>query len=495
MAIQFLDILSTILTPGAYVEFDNSGASLPPQGHKILIVGMLLASGTKPEGELVQITQADQGELYFGAGSQLESMIRKAKRIDPDTEMLAIGLAEDAGGAAAGGSIAFSGTATAAGSAKLSIAGQLVEVPIAIGDTPTEVVATAVTRITAATSLPVTAADADPSLTITCKWKGETGNDIDIRVNYFQADALPPGISAVVTPMSGGTTDPDLQTALDALGDTQFHTIICGITSTANLTKLKDLLDLRWGGMVALEGHAFIGHCSKSGTTKANALTAGIAVGTAHNSPLLTVMEGGVAPSPPWEWAAVTGAIDAKMTQLDVNRPRQTTKMTGLLPPRPEFAFNRAERQLLLEAGVSTHTVSVGEAFVERLVTTYTKNAQNFPDDSYQDVIDLRSLAYIRYSLRGTTSLRYGQHKLARDSFIPPPGSRVVRPKDIRAMVIGLARTDWAEKTIVQNLEALKKGLIVELHNDDPATGRINTRLPVELIRGFRVAAYQVAFT
>lgn len=494
MTIALNEILNNILTPGQHVEFENAANTIPAQGHRILVIGMKLAAGTKAENELALITNENLGELYFGAGSMLDQMVRAAKRVDPDTELQAIGLDEEGGGAAAAGSVEFGGTATAAGNVKLYIGGKLVDVPVAVGDGPTEIVANAVTLITADTSLPTSAADADPELTVTCKWKGESGNGIDIRVNYYQSDSLPPGITATVTPMSGGTTDPTLQTAIDALGDQQFHTVICGLTTTANLVILKDFLTERWGAMVQLEGMAFIAHTSLDGTTKAAAHAAALAFQT-HNSAFLSIMEGGLSPSLPWVWAAVTGAIDAKATQIDVNRPRQTTTMPGLLPARTEVEYNRAERQLLLAAGLATHYSVQGAAIVERLVTTYTTDNNGSPDTSLQDVIVLRALSYIRFSLRVRTAQRYGQHKLARDSFVPPPGSRVARPKDIRAMIIALAVSDWVSKTIVQDLDALKEGLIVELQDDDPATGRINARLPTKIIRALRVAAFQVAFS
>lgn len=497
MSINFVGILTNILTVGTYVEIVANGNAVPEPGHNILLVGMLLSTGSKASGELVKITNEDQGSLYFGPGSQLDEMIRKGKRVDPDTTMWAVGLAEDDGGTAASGAVVFSGTATANGSAKLYVGGRYVEVGIAIGDTPLEIVAAATAKLNADTGFHVTATDSQPNLDLTCKWKGESGNSIDVRVNYLDTDELPAGITATVTAMNGGAVDPSVQPAIDAMAGTQYETIASGIMSAANLALLKDLLLVRWGPMGPLEGELFIGRTSTLGTSKTDALAAGVAVGEAHNSPFLCVMEGGLSPSTPWAWASVTAAIDAKQTQLDVNLPRQTDLMPGILPTRPEHTYDRGERQSLLEVGVATHVRAVdGTARVERLVTTYTTDANNVPDTSFQDVLVVRTLAYMRFSARARMAIRFPKYKIAADSFQPPAGSKVCRPIDVRRELILLASRDWTQRTIIQNVqEVLVPGLIVQLHNNDPATGRIDARIPAKVIRALRVTAMQIAFS
>lgn len=497
MGIVFDQILTNILTVGNYVEFKSAGTTSPDPGHNILLVGIRLSAGTKPAGQLVQITNVNQGELYFGAGSQLDEMVRRAKRVDPDTPMYAVSLDEDGGGAAATGTVTFAGTATANGTVPLYIGGRRIEVGILKDDTAATVATKVATAVTEDTGCHLSAVGNADDLELTCKWKGESGNLIDVRVGYLDSDELPAGITATVTAMANGTVDPSVQPAIDAMAGEQYETVISAITTDAALTLFKDLLLVRWGPMEPLEGQLFIGRTSTHGTTKSTSLTAATNLGGNHNSPFLCIMEGGVCPSTPWAIAAVTGAIDARMTQLDVNRPRQTELMPGILPPRPEFTYTRAERQLIIAAGVSPNIPQKDRSTrVERLVTTYTVNDQNFPDTSYQDVLVLRTLAYMRFSLRAEYARVYPQHKLAADSFVPPAGSRVCRPKDIRSLILGVAVGDWRQKAIVQEVEQiLQPGLIVELHNGDPASGRINARIPAKLIRALRQTASQIEFS
>lgn len=492
MTIGFDQIPANLLTIGIHVEFDNSLGGVSQAPHSILVLGTRLPSGTVQQGIPMPIVQAAQGETYFGRGSLLADMLWYAKKANPETEMWAIGLDENPQGVAAQGLLTFVGTATASGAVVLYVAGRRLNIGVSKDDKAVDLASRVADKINGHDELPVQATAENGVVTCTCRWKGETGNFIDLRIGYHPGEELPAGITCEITPMQGGTVDPDLSLALEALGGTQYHTLITPYTDAANLSALESLLEQRWGPMVQTEGHAFAGVTTLSGTSKAQAHLQASNLGNSRNSPFLTILSGGLSPMPPWAFASVTGALDAFRTTVDVNRPRQTMRMLGLLPPRREDAWDRAERQLLLEAGVSTHTSLLGTCFIERLVTTYKLNAGGFLDTSYQDVITMRNLAYLRFSLRSAVARTYPDFKLADDAFVPPAGSRVVRPKDIRALIIGLATGEWRQKTLVHNLEQFKKDLLVE--KDPNVPGRINVRISPTLIGGFRVMAARMQF-
>ena len=96
------------------------------------------------------------------------------------------------------------------------------------------------------------------AVTLTCRWGGATGNQIDLRHSYRQEDALPSGVSLALTAFSGGATDPGLSTALAALGDTQYHTLALPYSDSAAVSALSTVLKKRWEPTVAKEGVAFI---------------------------------------------------------------------------------------------------------------------------------------------------------------------------------------------------------------------------------------------
>ena len=119
---------------------------------------------------------------------------------------------------------------------------------------------------TAAPALPVVAASPSSgnanananAVTLTCRWGGTTGNQIDLHHSYRQEDALPSGVSLALTAFSGGATDPDLSTALAALGDTQYHSLALPYNANAAVSALDAVLQKRWEPTVAKERVAFI---------------------------------------------------------------------------------------------------------------------------------------------------------------------------------------------------------------------------------------------
>ena len=130
------------------------------------------------------------------------------------------------------GSINFAGTAiTAAGTIALYIAGDLVDITVAIGDDHTDVSDALAAAITADDELPVTATSLAGVLTLTSKSGGEWGDDIDISFNLADDDEDPAGLVAVITDMAGGAGTPDIQDALDALGIDYVHCPELGIDS------------------------------------------------------------------------------------------------------------------------------------------------------------------------------------------------------------------------------------------------------------------------
>lgn len=94
-------------------------------------------------------------------------------------------------------------TTAKAGVIYLLIAGESVQVTVKDGDTRDAIVDAMVAKINANTNLPVTAAkigdSAAESCELTCKWKGITGNDIDVRVNYYDGEVLPSGVTLTIS--------------------------------------------------------------------------------------------------------------------------------------------------------------------------------------------------------------------------------------------------------------------------------------------------------
>ena len=484
MSISFNAIPIDIRTPGHYIEIDNSRAvqGLPAIHHKILVIGQRLAAGTMAAGVPKLITSKGQAEEYFGRGSMLSAMFNALKGVNSYTESWGIALDDLGAGVAATGSIAFSGTVTDSGTLNIYIGGTAVKVGVTAGQATTAIATAVAAAIAADTSLPVTATAATSTVTVTARHKGVCGNDIDLRLNYYQGEVTPKGLVATITAMASGTGNPDIATAITAMGDEQYHTIIMPYTDAANLAALETTLSQRFGPMVQKEGHAFAAAAGSHATIST--------LGDTRNSPHLTIVGAQYSPTPPWIIAAVVGAVDAY--EPDPARPRQTLPLTGVLPPAPEKRYTLSERNIHLHDGISTYIVDAGgNCLVERLITTYKTNAFGVEDISYLDVETMRTVAYLRYSVRTRIALKFPRYKLANDGTNFGPGQAIVTPKIIRAELIALFLL-WEDSGLAENIEQFKRDLIVERNTTDP--NRVDAVIPPDVINQFRVFAAAVQF-
>ena len=485
--ISFNQIPIDIRVPGVYIETDNSMAvgGLPAMHHLILVMGQRLTTGTIAQKVPVRILNKAQGEAYFGRGSQLSAMINALKDANGYTETWAVALDDDSAGVQAAGAITIEGVVSADGTLNIYIGGKKIKVAVAAGEATTVTATNVAAAINARTDLPVTAAvDGvnQSKVNITCRWKGETGDSIDIRLNYYQSEKTPTGMTVTITAMTGGTSNPDIADAIAAIGDEQYHTIIVPWTDAANLAALYTEMQRRWGPLVKKEGHAF--------TAAAGTHAALSTLGDSVNDECLTIMGTQNSPTTPWEMAAIVGAVDA--CEPDPARPRQTLTLTGALASWPEDRYTLSERNIHLYDGISTFTVDEGGLCrIERLITTYKTNALGVDDISYLNVETMRTIAYLRYSTRVRIALRYPRHKLASDGTEIAPGQAIVTPKTIRAELIALF-LQWMDAGLVEGLAQFKKDLIVKRNTSDP--DRVDAIIPPDVINQFRVFAASLQF-
>ncbi len=90
-------------------------------------------------------------------------------------------------GAEAAGTISVTTAPTEAGTYHLYIAGIHVPGYVSATDAAGTVASAIDTAIKANDDLPVTSTVTDTTVNLTCKWKGVSGNSIDLRDNYYGA--------------------------------------------------------------------------------------------------------------------------------------------------------------------------------------------------------------------------------------------------------------------------------------------------------------------
>lgn len=488
MAISFDTIPGpgTLRKPGVYSEIDNSQAVRGPQSiqYRRLILGQKLSAGTATAEQLVRVTSGAQADTLFGSGSMLAGMVRAALAQDTYTELQVMPVIDNAAGVAATGTIVFGGAATASGTLSLMIAGRSVDVTVLSGDAPAAVATATAAAITAATDLPVTASAATSTVTLTAKHKGEVGNTLDVRANYFSGLATPAGLTVTITALAGGTGNPNLANAMAALGDQWFHTWAMPYTDSANLLIVKNELASRFAWDREIEGHAFAAARGTQGSLGT--------LGDSHNSPHLVITMANDEPMPAYEKAAELMAIAAYYLSIDPARPVQNLPYKWCLPPAAADQFTNEERNLLLFDGIATSKVDAsGVMQVERIITTYKTSSAGAPDTSYLDSETLFTLMFIRHDWRDYILRKYPRHKLADDGTRYGAGQAVVTPVVMKAEAIAKFR-EWEELGLVENIDDFKANLIAERNVSDP--NRLDMLLPPDLVNQLRIVGNKIQF-
>lgn len=487
--INFASIPLDLREGGVFIEIDPSNATkgLAAQRRKLLVLGQRTNSGTAAVLEPVRVTGKGQGAALFGYGSMLALMMAGVDAVRSyygpiDVWALPLDDAEDS--IAATGTITLAGTATEAGTLKAYISDMVVMVTASAAATADTLATKLAAKINARTTLPVTAAAAAGVITLTAKNKGSLGNKIEIATSYYDSDALPAGITATITAMTGGAGDMDLGDALAAIAEHKFYSIVTPYTDITTMSLLETELVSRFNGLQMRTGHAF---AALDGTHAALST-----YGTARNSPHSSIW--GLKGSPTWApvraaaWAAVCeyfGAIDPAL-------PLRNLVVPGVLPSRKADRFSFEERNLLLFDGISTsHTDDAGNEVISRVITTYQTNSAGAEDESQLRLETKWTVDYIRYAMRQRILTRFPRHKLMDDDSNIAPGQAVATPAGIRAELIAVYR-DLEEAGLVEGGDDFKTNLLVERSSVD--VDRVNVLIPPNLVNQFVTFAAAVQY-
>jgi len=488
--VGFRNIPTALRVPLFYAEVDPSRANTAQAAQRTLIVAQKLTSGAAVANVPVRLQSAADAKTQGGAGSMLAIMAAAYLKNDPQAELWALPLADDGSAAAATGSIALTGPATAAGVLCVYVAGTLVQIPVATAATASTVATALAAAVNALTDLPVTAAAAAGTVTFTARNKGLVGNDIDLRVNYLGSaagEALPAGLGATVSAMASGATNPSLTSGLAALGDQPFDFIVSPYndsTSTTALTALLNDTAGRWSYASQTYGGVFGAYAGTYG----NQATFGAGL----NDPHLCIP--GIYDSPSWraEWAAAFAGAAARSLKADPALPLQTVPILGVKAPPPASQLTFAQRNALLYDGISTFTCGPdGSVAIEAAITTYQKNGFNQPDDAYLYVETLFTLQAVIRRLRGVVTSKYARAKIAASGARVPPGSAIITTDVIRADLIAEYRAT-CDDGLTENPDAFAANLVVERDAQNPR--RVNVLWPGDLIDGLRTFATLIQF-
>jgi phage tail sheath gpL-like len=197
-------------------------------------------------------------------------------------------------------------------------------------------------------------------------------------------------------------------------------------------------------------------------------------------------------PSPMFEAAAAYTAKAQRALINDPARPLQTLALNQIKGCPLQDRFDFPELNSLASNGLAIQEVgSDDQPMILREQTTYQLNLFGAPDDAYELVTTLATLAKLLRNQKYAITSKFPRSKLADDGTKFGPGQAIVTPGIIKAELVNEYQMDmW--NGLVENLKAFKAHLIVERDPNDP--NRVNVLYPPDLINQLRIFAVLAQF-
>jgi phage tail sheath gpL-like len=439
--------------------------------------------GSATAEQPIQVTGGEDG--LFGYGSMLASMYKTARRNAPFQEIWCLPIDDDDAGVKATGKFTI-GNAPPLSSGTLSvyIADQRIRIAVSTADSNATIAARLVAEINATPHMPVVASVTNTvECTLTARHAGAQGNYIRLHGDYHGDEGPLFGEIVTVTAMTGGSGDPELNSAFANLGDEEYDFIAAPYCDTTNLGYVNALLNNssgRWSPISQLYGGYF---AAKDDTSAALGT-----FGNTKNDPHVSIMGYYRSPSAPWTWAAAYGAIAAAHLQVapELSRPLHTLILQGVWAPKlVGDRFTKTQRQALYYDGIASyHVRRSGEVCIDRACTTYQLNPWGIPDPSWLDVeTQYQGMFAIRY-LRAKVVGQWGRAALRDEN--PHGVQGVATPSDVRNTVIHGYR-ELSALNVVENEDLFESLLIVERNMTD--ANRLDIFLPLDHVNQLRIIA------
>jgi phage tail sheath gpL-like len=498
MPIEFAQFPANWKQPLYWVEIDPSMAGLPTNRQPCLLVGQKLPEGKAPVNIPIPIGTLAQAVDQFGAGSMLARMFDIFMRNNVAHEMYGLAPPDPVGAVKASGTITVTSAPTEAGTIHLYIGGMLVPVVVTSTDSAAQVATKILAAIEDDERLPVTATIVSGStadISLTCKWPGQSGNDIILMDSYkgtLAGERLPTGLVLTYSnqgKLTGGAGVPIFDDAIAALADEAYEYVALPYNDGTSIDAWDAEYGFsdtgRWGWMRQAYGLVFSAYRGDYATT--------ITWGQTNNSGTLSWMTvEPTAPSPIWEWASAYCAKAARALLNDPARPLQTLELTGISGARKHERWTVTELNNFAGVGIATQHMGPNHVpQIQRETTGYQLNLYGHGDDAYELVTTLATLARLIRNQRHAITSKYPRHKLADDGTRFGVGQKIVTPSIIKAELVAQYRIDEFNG-LVENVRAFKANLQVERDPNDP--NRVNVLYPPDLINQLRIFAVLAQF-
>ena len=420
-----------------------------------------------------QVTSAGDAAALYGFGSPIHLAVLQLLPINGDgvgtIPVTVYPLKDDAAGVAATGDITPSGAPSGAGSYKVRINNIDSEAfVIAVGDAVADMVTAMTDAINAVLEMPVTAVDNVTDVALTSKWEGASANDIIVEV----VGPTDLNVSFAITQLSGGLVNPDVQDALDQVGDV-WETMMLNCMDVAD----TDTLDIysvfgegRWGELTRKPLVVFSGDTN---TTVALAT----AVPDARKADRTNAQL--VAPGSNDLPFVVAARQLARIVVVAANNPPHdygSQDATGLTPGTDGIQWDYNEQDAAVKAGSSTIKVKDGVVNIADVITFYHPDGDPIP--AYRFVVDIVKLQNILFNLDliFATDEWDGAPLIPDDQ--PTVNKAAKKPKTAVAAVASMLDS-LGLNAIISDPETAKAATTAEINSQNPK--RLDVELTIQL--------------
>lgn len=490
-SIQLTGLAANDPVPGFYAEisFAQGDASLGTSTYSSILIGNKLATGSAtldtvvygPDTAVSMSSESDAIAL-FGSGSELHRMVRRFLAVNKTTPLYAVAV-DDGYGTGAGqaeGTITLTGTATGAGTLRVYVSDEFVDVGFVANDTPTDIASDIADAINSKTHWPCLAVAVAGTVELTAKQAGLRGNFI----RYF-AQLLPTSAGVSVTPAASanfinGTASDDNTDALATILPDRYYYIVSAAEDTTQLVDLVSQVNTQALPITGIRQRVFAGAVGTLG--------ASISVVDSLNAARAEITWLNQSDLPPAELAANSAAVysleEAGQNFLcnfdSYGQDARTSTNWKVRAPLSGAKPTRSQIFAALNAGLTPIGVDRSRSYLVKRITTRYKNGPvvdyRIRDAHKVTVCDRYTDDLIIKMSANLSGKKIGNDPIKNE---PTPGPTVVTERVVRALVDRLT-TDYGEDELLQRVNEIKQNTIV-IRETSPST-RMSVRIPLQPI-------------
>lgn len=466
-----------------FKDLRGGGVLFLPQ--RIAVVGQGATSATYDTTKR-QVTSATEAAQLYGFGSPIHLAVRQLLPVNGDgvgtIPVTVYPLEDDASGVASTGDITPSGAATEAATYRVRVNNiDSEEFVISVGDTVAQMVTAITAAINAVLEMPVIAADNATDVGLTSKWEGASANDIVVEV----VGSTTAGVSFAITQPTGGLVNPDVDDALNQVGNV-WETMVLNcldIADTTTLDKFSTFGEGRWGALVRKPLVVFTGNTETT-------VTAATAVSDARKTDRTNAQL--VAPASNDLPLVVAARQLARIAPTANNNPPQdygSQDATGLVPGADGDQWTYADRDQAVKKGSSTVEVKDGVVNVSDVVTFYHPSGDPIP--AYRYVVDIVKLQNIIFNL----DLIFATKEWDGAPLIPddqPTVNRSAKKPKAAVAAVSALLDSLGLNAIISDPETAKDNTIAAINDQNPK--RLDVSTTVQLSGNTNIISVDLNF-